>query len=268
MPETKLNVRQKLFAALEALVKETEVKNVTLDIPVDIDTLPFTIDMANKIQSLDYRVPSTVMEMETAIKPRVNCIVEELTRPRITDASISDLNAAVVDEQVEILHTPRILDADTRLTGETIDFFKTFGVEKKLKYNVTVKNLKPPDLTPKTRQLNVTIYPMLKENLGFFNRLTVNKKPVVLSYLSEKEQLHYWKMALIKTRKDIKKLKLLGVYTGIPRDSIENIKVNFSTKSLNYNFKTSIRLYKKEEPLRDMALFDDLETGKSVMVSK
>lgn len=272
MPEAKLNLQQKLFAVIEAMVKETDVKDVPLHMPAAVETLNYTIDMEEKIHPMDFSVSTAVDEIESSIQTQIIGIVDELNRPEIKDAAISDLRngAKIVDEKVGTITCPALLETDTRLTTETKDFFKTFNVDKKLKYDAPVKGVDIAKLKPSARtfSLNLTVQPVLKDNLPFFKRVTVDKKPVVLSFLSEREQLHYWKKAIEKVRKDVKKMKMLGVYTAVPRGNTENLKINFSTKSLNYNFKNSLGLYKKEEPVKDLALFEDLETGKSIMVNK
>lgn len=270
MSEAKLNFQQKLFAVIEAMVKETDVRDIPLHMPAAVETLDYTIDMDQKIHPMDFSVSTAVDEIESTIQPQIVEIVEQLNRPGIRDAAIADLEAKVVDEKVVAITCPALLEADTRLDTETKDFFTTFNVDKKLKYNTAVKGVDIAKLKPQTRTHNLafTVQPVLKDNLPFFNRFTVDKKPVVLYFLGEREQLHYWKKAVEKVRKDVKKLKMIGVYTAVPRGSSENLKINFSTKSLNYNFKNSLSLYKKEEPVKDLALFEDLETGKSIMVNK
>ncbi len=270
MSEAKLNIQQKLFAVIEGMVKDTGVKDIPLDMPAAVETLDYTIDMDEKIHPIDFSVSTAVDQVETDIPVDIVGAVEQLTQPEVKDAAISDLQTEVVDEKVEAINCPPIHDADTHLTTEINDFFKTFNVSKKLKYNAAVKGVDIAKLKPQTQthNLNFTIQPVVKDNLPFFKRFTVNKKPVVLSFLGEREQLRYWKKAVEKTRKDVKKLKMVGVYTAVPRGSTENLKINFSTKSLNYNFKDSFSLYKKEEPVQDLALFEDIETKKSIMVNK
>jgi hypothetical protein len=268
MSEDKLKVQQKLFAAIEGMVKETRIKEVPLHFLTEVKPLTFSIDMKERCRGLDFSIPLSVTDMEFSIKPRMTCIVEEFAKPRVEDAAIAALETTVTDEPVEMFHSPTVFDADPGLTTGTRDFFKSVGVDKKLKYNVSVKKIDLTAFKPKTYHLNFFIRPILRDNLGYFNRFTVAKKPVMMWLLAEKEQLHYWKKAVLKTRKDPRKLKLVAVYPGIPRDMVENIKINYASKCLNYNFKTSLRLLKKDEPLKDMALFKDLETGKSIMVSK
>ena len=268
MSETKLNLQQRLFSVIESMVKETEVRDIPTDVPAVVETLDYAFRMEDVIQTLDFDITSTIDDVDISIEPEIVEIIGELACPQIGDAAISDLETEIVDEKVEEINCPGIFDVDTSLTTETKDFFKIFDVEKKLKYDTVVKALEPGDLTPGIKRLNLTIFPILKDNLPFFNSITVEKKPVVLSFLSEKEQLEYWKKAVLKTRRDVKQLKMIGVYTGIPRGRIDNIKINFSTRCLNYTFKVSLGLYKKEGTLKDLALFQDLETGKSIMVSK
>jgi hypothetical protein len=268
MSETRLNFQQKLFAVVESMVKETEVRDIPMDVPAAVETLDYAFRVEDTVHPVEFNISAAIEAVDISMEPEIVEIVGELACPRIGDAAISDLETAVVDEKVGEIHCPGIFDVDSSLTTETKDFFEIFGVGKRLKYNTVVKSIEPGDLTPGFKRLNLTIFPILKDNLPFFNSITVEKRPVVLSFLSEEEQLEYWKKAVLKTRKDVKQLKMIGVYTGIPRGCIDNIKINFSTRCLNYTFKVSLGLYKKENTLKDLALFQDLETGKSIMVSK
>lgn len=266
MSEEKLNFQQKLFAVVEGMVKETKIREIRLDMPVAAEELAFA--MTAGTGSLDLEVPAVTQPLETTITPRVTGAVESLNNPPVLDAGITALEAVVKDEEITAVRVAAVHDADVRPTTRTVDFFEQFGVDKKIKYSTAVKAVHCSGPKTVVHHPDFAVYPTLADNLELFKRFTVEKKPIVLSYLSEKEQLLFWKKAVKKTRKDPKSLRLLGVYTGLPRRSIEGVKLNMNTLCLNYNFKTSFGFLKKEEPLEDVALFQDMETARSVMVSK
>ena len=271
MSEEKLNLQQKLFAVIEGLVRETKIQELHPDIPAAVEELSFAIKTTTHSQAFQF--PARTQALDTTIPAETVEIVQSFLQPQVTDAAISALQAAAVDENVAAVRDATVYDAPVQLTTDTVDFFSRFQINPNVKYTTTVKDVDFTGLkVGKPRSLNISVYPILRNNLELFKRFPVEKRPVILSFVSEEEQLHYWKKAVIKTRKEPRQLELVGVYTGIPRQYIENIRINFSNRCLNYNFKTTfdigINLRAKKEPLKDMAVFQDLETGKSIMVSK
>jgi len=266
MSEQKLNLSHKVFAALERLIKETTVWDAELELPVQTcepdwsmatTTVDIRLDTPASIQTLDFNFDSQTHE-----------IIDILSRPTIHDAAVEELHPRIIDEKVDILlsvpvhNEPVTLETNTRV----IDLFKRFNVDLKPIQSTTVKNVNIIALKPLIVDIPIssTIHVSLKENLFLFRRLTVHHKPVVMNYVSEREQLSYWKWAVRKTNKEPKKLRLEGVYSGIPFDYIENIKIDFSQKKLCYNFKA--KAIRSGDSLKDIALFTDMETGKTVVV--
>ncbi len=267
MSEAKLNVQQRLFAALETLVKQTRVKEVPLLFSTAVTPIPFSVDTA--VHEMEWEVPvSIAAPPDFLLDVRVAGGVEEITCPEVRDAEVSALSTGVIDVAVDTLHSVQLHEVavDTLSTVPVRDFFADYQI-KKMKYSTSVKTVNLASYSPGIRKLTTAIFPILKENVTFFRKLPVSAHPAELSYMSVKEQFYFWKKAVNKTRKEAKKLKLLGVYPGIPREAIENIKVSYSSRSLNYNFIPSYN-HRKETPLVQIALFTDLETNKSVMVSK
>jgi hypothetical protein len=175
----------------------------------------------------------------------------------------------VIDEPLQLTTTTRIVDFFQQFAidpGRLSSWLSTFTSPPGSSF---VKSIDIDRLKPTIHKLPETKLKMaarVKENLAFFRRLAVQKKPVILSFLSEKEQLVYWKRAVTQTRKEARYLQILGVYTGVPYDCVENIKVNYSQKSLNYNFK--VRSHRIQSEIRDIALFNDITQNKILMVVK
>ena len=69
---------------------------------------------------------------------------------------------------------------------------------------------------------------LVKEDIFYFRRLTLQKQPVRLSFLAEAEQLAYWKQAVRQSRKEPRQLQIAGLYNGIPYDCVENLKIKAS----------------------------------------
>ncbi|MCP4155674.1 MAG: hypothetical protein GY757_48565 [bacterium] len=268
MSEEKLNIRQKIFATIEALVKSTKVKELNLNIPAKTQPIPFNIDTG--VAELKYAVPTTLKKLETSIETRTACIIEKTLRPKVLDASIEALKAVVKEEEVSSINSAIVKELEYSIDTQVTDFFKAYDVNKKLSYIATIKSIEIGKYKPKIHALNTHIYPSIKENLHYFNKFTAEKKATILSYLPEREQLEFWKRAVIRSKLEPRQLELVGIFTGIPRGNVENIKINISGMCLNYSFKSTTTggLGKKSESMRDIGVFINLETEKSLMVSK
>lgn len=265
MSEERLNFQQKLFAVIEGMVRETHVRDFPLDIPVPVYRTDFSLD--TRAHELNWSIPVSLVELDPAIHTATAEIVGEIAQPTVTDAAVEELKPKVKDEPVEMYHDPKVYQADIHLSTHTVDFFKRYKVSSKFKYKVVVRDLPTRQSDVNIRKLNLTIYPIIRDNLPLFLGIPVEKKPAVLNFIKETEQLYYWKRAIIKTGKDARKLHLIGIYTGIPRMAVDNIKINYTSRRLNYNYIVNFNPG-KGAPFKSIALFNDLETQKSVMVSK
>jgi hypothetical protein len=278
MSEEKLKLPQKMFAALERLIRDTRVIDVNLQWEVTAKTLHFSL--ASEAHDLDFYISTNVVEEPISIDSDIREIVHQLAHPSVEDASLDSLTADIKDENVELITSAAVIDEPLTLTTgiQVKDFFRQAAIDpsrisssffKGKSQEVAIKNIdlacvKPVIHRLPDSKLKITI--VVKENLFFFRRLTVQKKPAVLSFLSEREQLIYWKRAVTQTQKDARHLQMLGVYTGIAYDCVENIKMNYSQMTLTYHFKS--RTPKNRCQLKDIALFSDTDINKIFMVVK
>ncbi|MCP5048780.1 MAG: hypothetical protein GY940_16535 [bacterium] len=282
MSDKELNLTRKLFAVVERLVHETPVH----DIDMHIDTragkpgasivkepdLEFGVETG----AIECDIPSGTVDMTFHIPVETCEILQDFIQPRMGEASLEALEANVVDEKVEMIRQVIVHNLDDYITIDTAtpvyDFFKRFNIKPKLFYTTAVKDIGTGKLTTTVKDLPVGVNVRIRENLAFFRRLTVERKAVELAYLDEKEQLSFWKLAVAKTGKDPRHLKITGVYTGIPYSCIETEKItmNPAQKTLSYRFKSNVPKNRDRDQLRDIALFttfsDDAGNKKTSMV--
>jgi len=283
MSEEKLKLSQKVFAALERLIRETRVRELDLDYRVTAKTTDISVKTA--VKPIAFALPATVTDIPVTITTQSIEILSQFIHPAIFDSSLESLTTAVVDEQVESINTTAVVEEPLEFsTTRVIDLFKQYRIDpRRLSSYIQSDSSKPSRLTSLIRQVDfqllkpgvhtlhqnkLKISAEIKENTVLIKRLTTQKKAVILSYLSEQEQLIYWKQAVLQTKKEPRQLQLIGVFTGIPYDYIENIKVNYRQKSLNYNFKIKSTPGKRSIQLKDIALFSDITTNKIIMVFK
>ncbi|MGE5343283.1 MAG: hypothetical protein ACM3SY_17580 [Candidatus Omnitrophota bacterium] len=271
MSDQKLNLSHKVFAALERLVKDTVVWDAELTIPATC--CDQELSLPQTCVAIDPAIPSAVVDLEESslcIRAETQEIVDHLIHPTITDARMNALEAVVHDEPVGDIASATIhevpLDLETSSELRVHDFFKKYRIAPTLSYTATVKPIDIESLKAPVHGIAVNLASrcFIRENVTFFHRLTVQHKPAVLSFLSERTQLGYWKRAVVQTKKEARKLDLIGIYWGVPYESIENIKINYSQKRLCYHFKA--QALHSDIALKNIALFVDTDTQKTVVV--
>jgi len=264
MSDAKLNISHKVFAAIERMIKETQVKSLDLSIPAGVSAIDATIDVT--LNQWPTSFTTALQSLPTTIATDVVEVVGQLLGTAVHDAHMEALDTQVVDEKVEALFTTAVTDEPIQFDQVKVkDFFKVFKVKTNLDYETTVKNIDFTTLKTRNFSLPITLSARTDENLFFFRRLNVERPPAMLSLLSEEEQLTYWRLAVMQTRKEPRQLMIVGVYKGIPFDAIEDIRVNFSHKSLCYRFKAHPP---RNTLQKDIAIFSHIDTQKIIMVVK
>lgn len=262
MSEQEFKLTQKVFALIERMVKETPVRNLQLAIgkhpfvTADLD-FSFTVNT----QEIHWQLAASVVQLTFAITTTTHEIVEQFTHPLLCDAEMEALQAHVLDLDVNCIIAPQIHHYDEQLdlapTCKVFDFFKKFKVNEKLFYTTTIHSIHTYAITTPIKNVSFALTTTVKENLQLFRRLTIERLPVELSYIPEKEQLVLWRNAVIKTKQEPRYLKMMGVYTGVPYHCIETEKISLNPvrNSLSYHFKAKFPANLDEIQLRDIALF-------------
>ncbi len=262
MSEQKLNLSQKAFAYLERMVKETQIHSANLTVTTPTSGLTLTIDTSSN--DVKFNIDTQVADTAFSINTDSHEILEDFLHPHIYDSAVDSLKTIVIDEKIELILTAAVHDEHLHFTSQPIDFFKKFNLQSKLFYETTIKTIDFKNLKPRVHDSVFAINTAIRDNLFIFKRLTVEQKPVVLSFLSENHQLGFWRQAVLQTRKEPRHLDLIGIYIGVPYDIIEKIRLNYAGKRLCYNFK--LHSPGKATQLNDIALFGDLDTGKTVVI--
>lgn len=260
-----MNLSHKAFAALERLMRDTRVKDADLHIAAASRQVELTIP--RQTNEVEISMPVRTTEIDFQVRTATQEALAELHNPTVQDAKVESLEPSVIDEKVETINEVEVRGQPLDIHVGVHDFFKKFNISAKLYYTTSVKAVNLDRLIPRIfrYKFDTALEGRVRENLPFFKKLPVEQKPAVLSFMSEKEQLSYWRQAVIQTRKEPRHLQLLGVYPGVPYNAIEKIRVNFSHKSMCYNYKPGAQS-RKGNPM-NVALFTDLDTEKTVLVA-
>jgi hypothetical protein len=266
MSDKELKLTQKLFAVVEGLVKATKVHSINVHPESEhgaeghVKEMDFSFEINH--HSLDFDMTADVSPLPFSIPVETCEIVQQFNQPPIYDASLENIETRIIDEQVEnIIHTSvqGLESTDIRFDADTKvhDLFKLYNIKPKLAYDTPVKSINPQWQKINTYDIPCTLKTRVKENTRFFKRLTVERHSVEMSLLAEKDQLIFWRNAVLKTKKEPKQLKLLGVYTGVPYPYIETQKItmNPTKKTLTYVFNSKTPKKSDPEQLKDIALF-------------
>ncbi len=262
MSNQELKLTQKLFALVERMVNETPVRQLDLDIGKQVGAvLEWDFSFSTTVNQIDWHISPTITGLPFVIQTTTHEILEQFNHPPILDAAMENLHPQIADLDVAGIVNPTIHSYDDQITINSTcivhDFFKKFNVNEKLFYSAPIHSLNVNTITTNTKNIPVTINTVVKENLFLFRRQIVERQPVELSYLTEKEQLIFWRNAVLKTGQEPKYLSMIGVYTGIPYPYIETEKItlNPTRNSLLYRLKLKIPYTMDQNDLKDIALF-------------
>lgn len=231
----------------------TAARQLEPTIPGQTNEVPVSMDAGTA--EVDFSIPTSTQEA-----------LAELCNPTVQDARVESLEPEVIDEKVDTVSRVGIQSCSTDIHTIVHDLFKTFNISPKMHYTTRVKSVNPDHFKPRVFRFKFdsSLQGRVREDIVFFKKLTVEQNPAVLTFVTEKEQLSYWRQAVIQTRKEPRQLKLLGVYPGVPYNAIEKIRVNFSHKSMCYNYKPGSS--PRHVNPKNVALFTDLDTEKTVLV--
>lgn len=264
MPDKKLKLSHKIAGVIDRLIKSTRVKTVDLSVLKGIISIPVIIESSRKrlIPHITYNNKS----INFNIQPVLIEIIGVLNANKVNSVSLKDLKTNIKSEPLEIYHINNVYDMNTFFTTVSIDFFEEFKVSKKLSYRTKINNLSFSIIKPNIIKLHTFKFPIIKDNLFLIKRYRITKKSVQLSYLSEKQQLNYWRRAVITTRKEPKLLEFIGVYYQVPYYDIEKMKVNYKLKELSYNLKENI--IAKKTRICNIIVFRDIIEKKGVIIEE
>jgi hypothetical protein len=264
MSDKKLKLSHKIAGVIDRLIKTTRVKTINLSVLKGIGDLPVSINFS--IKRVSPYISYNPSYLEFQIHPELIEIVGTLKNNKTMSVSLEDLKTAVKDEPLAVYHSNSVLKVNTYFAATKVDFFEEFKVARKLKYKTKIKDISSHFAVPKINNLESFKFPMIKENLYYIKKQKIIQKTVQLTYLTEKQQLNYWRRAVISTKKEPKKLEFIGVYYQVPYYDIEKIKINYKLKELSYVLKENI--IAKKTRICNIIVFRDIAEKKGVIIEE
>lgn len=263
MSEQKLNLTHKLFALLESMVSQLVIHEVDLSMPLPVLSLALT--MPAGARELDFTVGTSVTELAVPEFSITVCdAVGEFERPTIQGGDTAAPTTVVLDEPLSGYSSPAVQAMDPEALYAKVHDFEQTVAPLRFKARCVVHELKYVLDKPLLYALKIEVPARVADATASALRLTVKKSPLNLLFLSQGEQLAFWKKALLQTRKEARKLDLLGIYPGVPYAVIERMRIDNFSKRLTFNFQSEAE--RKALVLHDIAVFNDLETMKAVIV--
>jgi len=264
MSDKKLKLSHRIAGVIDRLIKTTKVKEVDLSVFKRNVSVPVIIESA--VKRADLHLKYNPKFIEPTITPELIEIIDTLKNTSVISILLEDLNVKIRREEFELFSSNDIFDLRTRFSAETVDFFKKYNISSKLNYKTKITKIDFDILKPKIYKLKSFKFPVIKENLYVIKKNIIVKKSVSLSYLSEKQQLNYWRKAVIATKKEPKELELIGVYYNVPYYDIEKLKVDYKLKELSYKLKENI--IAKKTRMCNIIVFRDIMEKKGVIIEE
>ncbi len=262
MSDKKLNLSHKLAGVIDRLIKTTRVKEV------DLNTFKGMRSVNLRIESVIKRgVPFIAFNervIDCVIEPQLFEVIGNLKKNKVFTISLSELNTNIKAENLHITYSGDVCDIPTNINTKTEDVFKKFNISSKLNYKTKIRELNLRLFKPKILSVHRLDYPRIIDNYYLIKKTIISKKSVKFDFLSEKEQLIYWRKAVIQTKRDPKGLELMGVYYDVPYYNIENFKIDFSMQKLSYRLKENTNTNKLK--VCDIIIFRDISKKKGIII--
>ncbi len=251
-----------MAGAIERLIKSTRIHQVNLG-------------MFNGLSSPDYSIhcrstgdvptlPVTIQRQDCELKTELVEIVGDLKDSPVTALTLSQFQAIVHDEPLDSFRDPKCQQIQLLHRPPIKDIFKEYKVSRKLHYSASIRDIPISMKQPAILRARPLRFPQVRENLYLIKRIRIKKKPACVYYLSEKKQLVYWRKAVLQSRKDPKKLEMIGIYYDIPSKQIDGFKIDYKTRQLSYRLKENISA--KKLSVSDIIIFRDTEQNKGIII--
>ncbi len=262
MSDKKLNLSHKLAGVIDRLIKTTRIKDLDLSTFKGMRTLNLSIEPVIK-RGVPF-IAYNESVIDCVIEPQLVEVIGDLRDNKVLTISLSELKADIKTENLHITYSGDIFDISTNIITKTEDFFKKFNISSKLKYKTKIRELNLSLFKPKILSVHRLDYPRIIDNYYLIKKIIISKKSAEFNFLSEKEQLIYWRKAVIQTKRDPKGLELMGVYYNVPYYNIENFKIDFKMQKLNYQLKENTNT--KKLKVCDIIIFRDVLKKKGIII--
>ena len=260
MPER--DIKQKIFAAIEKIVRNLKVN----DLPTDMYTKSnyFFYNLFTENRNMDFEIVSEVNESLNELNANINDSMKDIKKPKLITIDFNFLKLKISEVNFNMFNNFKIRSKELLFIPKVNNSLKSDQNVFKLKYKANVRSMKL-----NLKDLNIRRYVLkfdsnIKEDITIIRLVNTKRNPVILSFLSEEEQLKFWKVAIVNMKKKPKQIELLSIFRNIVLDYIEKVKYDSSKNKLSYCFKLTNP--KKNVKKFDVGIFKDIDNNKAFMV--
>lgn len=261
MPVNDNTLPQKLLTLLDRMIRGTKIKEIPPLIACQIRSV--TQPPPAKIDSESLRINTTFQPVALPQTSQVTDIIQNFATPQTHQCSLSDLLAQIHTENIKSIRSVGWVSPSITIHSKAIDLFKKFDLSRRLNYKTRVHTLSPSTLSTQVKSTGFQLNLQIRNKLADLMTIPVKVPPAVLSFISEKEQLAFWKLAIRQAHKSPKQMNLIGIYPGVPYNCATHIEVD-RLKNLQFRFKEKLSTVRGN--LQKVALFRDLDTQKIISV--
>lgn len=262
MSGQKLSLTQKLAGVIDRLIKTNYVKEFDLNIFNKVQYANLTIEPT--IKKTIPNIEGDIRESSCVINSQIIEIIGAIRNIKVENISLSELNTDIKAENLSIIHTGHLKRIPVKIDIKIKDFFDTYNISSKLSYKTNVKHLGINTFEPKINKIKNFNYPRIIDNYYLIKKCPTLKSSVQFNFLTEKEQLTYWRKAVTQTKRDPKNLELIGVYYQVPYYNIEQFKIDFNLRKLSYCLKENSVV--KKIKVCDIIVFRDNIKKKGIII--
>ncbi len=262
MSDQKLNISHKLAGVIDRLIKTTSVKSIDLNVFKGAYSANFNIEI--KTKRVVPHISTDTKVINCIFTPQLTEIIGSFSKPKVEKISLSEIKTEVKTENLYLIHSGNIANISTVVDVKVEDVFRKFNISSKLNYKTRISEFDFNNIKPKILNIGRLNYPRVINNYYLVKNSIISKKTAQLFFLSQKEQLTYWRKAVMQTKLDPKELELIGVYYNVPYYNLQNFKIDFSQRELKYKLKENS--VAKKIKVCDIIIFRDIEKKKGIII--
>lgn len=263
MSEQGVTTAQKLFAIVDNWVRNLHIREWDVSVASAVADLPLL--MRAHMRTLDYAMNAVTAELPPLeTMTAVTDGLREFARPVVNEAGLDQLATTVHREDLRWTVTTAATDVSCLFVAGVHDFGRAFS-SGTIHYEVKTREFPFRDLTISVSALALVVPAVIREQTAVVLRLPIRRAPLQLSFLSQGEQLSFWKAAIRQTKRTARDLRLVGVYPAVPMGLTEGMRIDSQHGDLL--FQPTGGGTNRSNRLQDVAIFQDLIADRVVIVT-
>jgi hypothetical protein len=263
MSESGLAGTQKLFAIVDGWVRNLRIREV--DGTIDVTVAGISPIIRVPVRPLAFTLETTVSSLAPLEADRaVRDGLQGIGAPAVCETGLNQLSAFVRSEDFRWTIAVSTADISCRFFSAVHDFGRAFAGGS-IRYEVKTRNFPFHDLNMRVFSLRLAAPPGIREGTAAVQKLSIRRPPLQLSFLSQQEQLVFWKAAVHQTKRTARDLRLVGVYPAIPMGLAGGLRIDSQSGELVFH--PAPGGGGAGTRLQDVAIFRDLVEDRVVIVT-